>query len=158
MNATLNENETAAETKAPIEITEARRFITAGKAIFTVANDKGQHYTFQVRLPDVEEGQPAPREAFLSVLTGADNTSDYTYAGMLNLEHGQLRQTRGSKIGAEATSYKVAAWALNRIWHNVALPAGYALHHEGKCACCGRKLTTPESVLAGFGPICAAKH
>lgn len=157
MNATLNETETAAETKAPIEITEARRFITAGKAIFTVANDKGQHYTFRVRLPDVEEGQPAPREAFLSVLTGADNTSDYTYAGMLSLEHGTLRQTRGSKIGTEATSWKVAAWTLNRVWHNVALPAGYALHHEGKCCRCGRKLTVPSSITSGIGPECATK-
>lgn len=28
----------------------------------------------------------------------------------------------------------------------------------GRCACCGRKLENEESVAAGIGPICAAKH
>lgn len=34
---------------------------------------------------------------------------------------------------------------------------GYALQVEGRCYVCNRKLTTPESIEFGIGPICAAR-
>ena len=39
------------------------------------------------------------------------------------------------------------------------LVAGLAFAQEGsQCFICGRPLDTPESLTAGYGPICAAKH
>jgi hypothetical protein len=33
----------------------------------------------------------------------------------------------------------------------------YSVQHEKRCLCCNRKLTTPASLKAGYGPECAAR-
>ena len=37
------------------------------------------------------------------------------------------------------------------------IPEHLEIFHEGRCCACGRKLTTPESILSGIGPECAKK-
>ena len=39
--------------------------------------------------------------------------------------------------------------------HHGNLPPALEVWHEGRCGRCGRKLTTPQSVETGFGPVCA---
>lgn len=130
-------------------------FVTAGHAIFTVSNPTGEHFTYRVSAPrDFNEESPV---WFLSVLTGPNNQSDYTYAGLL-FETGAIRQTKGSKIGPDAKSWKVAAWALKQVWEGNTLPAGYDIKHEGRCGKCGRPLTDPVSIETGLGPICAGRE
>lgn len=130
-------------------------FVCAGHAIFTVSNDKGDHYTFKVSAPaDFNDEKPI---WFVSVLTGPNNTQDYTYAGAL-FETGALRETKGSKIKSDATSFKVAAWALKLIFAGTEFPAGYDVQHIGKCGACGRPLTDPVSIATGLGPICAGRE
>jgi len=49
---------------------------------------------------------------------------------------------------------------LKLVWENNTQPLidkGFALHHEGKCGRCGRKLTVPLSIETGIGPECASK-
>ena len=54
------------------------QFITAGNALFTLENTAtGNRFTFRVRQP----GDDKPH--FVSVLTGADNESDYTFLGTI---------------------------------------------------------------------------
>lgn len=130
-------------------ITNAQ-FFHAGKAIFTVHNAKGDHYTFKASKPKAD----AP--TFLSVLTGPDNTKSYTYAGIL-AKDGKVIPTAKSRIAPDAISVKVASWAIGHIVKEKALPEGYGIHHEGYCGRCGRTLTTPESVANGIGPECM-KH
>ena len=36
--------------------------------------------------------------------------------------------------------------------------AGYTLHLEGRCVICNRKLTDPESIETGIGPVCAGRR
>ena len=61
--------------------------VRAGKATITVANGKGEHYTFQV---NKKEPQIASKWAqfgpswFVALLTGPNNNMDYTYMGMLS--------------------------------------------------------------------------
>lgn len=31
-------------------------------------------------------------------------------------------------------------------------------HKTGRCGCCGRELTNPDSIAAGIGPICAERY
>ena len=133
---------------------DAKRFILAGNAYFTIENNKGEHYTFRVRKP--EEGPLAGLDAyFIGVLSGPDNTKDYTYMGLLDAREGVIRQTKKSAVSTEATSWKVAQWVVKRVWGNIPFPDGYKLHHEGRCGRCGRLLTVPESVEHGIGPECA---
>jgi hypothetical protein len=49
-------------------------FLLAGRAIFTVANPKGERYTFKVTKKDAQEGSRYTQPTyFISLLTGSDN-------------------------------------------------------------------------------------
>lgn len=132
-----------------------KEFITAGKAIFTVSNNNGEHYTFQITRK--EASGKYPTTWFVALLTGPDNCTDYTYMGMLNIVTGAVNLTRKSRFSEQSTPVRVIRWALSKVWEEKNLPVGYSIHHEGKCGRCGRRLTVPESILSGIGPECA-KH
>lgn len=125
-------------------------FLKAGKAIFTVANPKGEYYTYRIR----RIGEDGPLAAGL--LTGPDNRANYTYTGIYNPDHNEVRLTAKSRLTADSVPFKVLTWAVSQVAKGV-LPDGYSIHHEGKCGRCGRTLTTPDSLNRGLGPECASK-
>ena len=127
-----------------------KNFVLGGKAIFTLdlneeyafSNDLKDHYTFKVSKKENPENERYPVTYFVSLLTGPDNTSNYTYLGLLDPAVRLLNRT------------------LNLVWNEnteAIQTAGFDLHHEGRCGRCGRVLTVPESILSGFGPECAGK-
>jgi hypothetical protein len=127
------------------ELTNPKYFITAGKAFFTIRSEvTGTRFTYSVKKAEDREMW------FVSVLTGCDNTSDYTYIGCLN-PAGLFIHTKGSKVTPDAPSFKAFDW----FWKHINnLPSVVSVFHEGRCGRCGRKLTVPESVETGFGPEC----
>lgn len=130
----------------------SKEFITAGNAIFTVQNATGEYYTFRITR---KEAKGNYKEAyFANVLTGPDNTSDYTYVGLFNKDTGRVTLTKSSRYNTESRLYRVLSWALHLIYSGKQLPEGYKIHHEGKCGRCGRLLTTPTSCEIGIGPEC----
>jgi hypothetical protein len=126
-------------------------FVLAGRAIFTVANATGDHYTFKVSKKEFDDGGEI---YFVGLLTGPANESDYTYMGVLNVASGDVRLTAKSRFTDETLPVKVARWALGLIWNAGEAPAGYAVAHAGKCGACGRTLTDPVSIECGIGPVC----
>ena len=126
------------------------QFFTGGNATFTVYNNSGDHYTFKIR-------QKKDTPMFVSMLTGPDNWTNYSYVGLYNPAQLALRLTTKSKMNAESKPVRVFNWAIKTVAERKELPAGYGIVHEGKCCRCGRKLTTPESVENGIGPECI-KH
>ena len=118
------------------------------KLTFTISSPT-KHFTF--RLKAVKGQYGGGKTLFLSVLTGPDNESSYSYVGILS-QKGRIITTRNSKVGIDAQSVRSLVWMWNHIED---LPAGYEIRHSGKCCRCGRKLTTPESIEAGIGPVCA---
>lgn len=121
-------------------------FITAGKARFTVQNtETGNRFTYRAKA-----AKDAPGLFFVSLLTGANNESDYQYIGFIR-GGAFIPGGRKSRISAEAPSVKAFGW----VWRNASnLPAKVEVHHEGCCGRCGRTLTVPESIKSGFGPEC----
>jgi hypothetical protein len=150
------------------------RFFTAGDALFTVKNNKGDHYTYSIVTAKDSTGKPKP--TFVGLLTGPDNTSSYTYIGILDHDTNRwssnnpfIRRviiddknaiwlTPKSKYTVDTVPVRVLRWAIKSVITGSNLPEGYSIQHEGKCCCCGRTLTTPESIDAGIGPICAQKE
>ena len=134
------------------------QFFTAGHAVFTVGNPKGEHYTFRIQRPKPQtEGPYADRVSplFVSLLVGPDNTRDYAYMGIFDhSEHRPLRLTQKSKVTYDSRPVKVFGWAVNLVRNGKPVPEGYSIQHEGRCGRCGRALTVPESVQSGFGPEC----
>lgn len=145
---------------AEIAITAAdacKRFVLAGKAIFTLQGASSR-YTFRVNRADPKPGSQYTQQAyFVSLLTGPDNLSDYTYLGLLHWSTGEVRITRSSKYRVDSAPVLAINWAFRHIWAGRTLPAPAVFYHVGRCARCGRALTVPSSIETGFGPECAGK-
>lgn len=122
-------------------------FIRAGRAVFTVSNDKGDHYTFKIN-------QKKDSPFFVNILTSGDRR--YTYAGLLAQNNTMILTTK-STISSESRILKIFNWTMLVIHGQRPLPEGYRIQHEGKCGKCGRALTDPISIETGLGPICRAK-
>lgn len=136
---------------------DAMRFLTAGKACFTLVSRKtGKRFTYQVRASD--DG----KVFFVSLLTGADNVNDYAFFG--TIFPGSIYRSgsffrysdKKAKIGSDAPGVKAFDWAFRRLAAGVD-SADLEVWHEGACGRCGRRLTVPESIRTGFGPECAGK-
>ena len=129
------------------------QFIFAGNATFTLTSTRtGQSYTYKVR-----EGKPMVSRApklFASVLTGPDNTADYTYMGIVERAgaHAQLVPTRASAINVNAPSWRALEWFLQHVDSD-----RVEVRHMGRCGRCGRALTVPSSIDSGLGPECAGR-
>ncbi len=130
--------------------TQIRNFIFAGKATFTIENQRtGNRYTFKMKA--VKKNKKVnPNVCFVSVLRGPSNTSSYGFLGTV-FSKTRFQYSPKSTVGASATSVKVMEWLLGNI---ETLPSYITVWHEGKCGRCGRKLTVPESIISGLGPKC----
>jgi hypothetical protein len=125
----------------------AAAYTFAGNAGVTLRSTvTGAHFTCKVTSPRTN----ADNVLFVSVLVGAD---DYRYIGMLDANR-VFRITAKSQVDRDAKAtaafrYFVAALAKGEI------PAVLEVRHEGRCGCCGRRITTPSSLDSGIGPECA---
>jgi hypothetical protein len=161
---TLEDKTESMKTMKTVDCNITMEFIKAGKAIFTVDNGKGTHYTYKVTRKE-DKGKVF---YFVNLLTGPDNTSNYTYMGMLVDDHLWNRQaiqknlpsrvyckmTKASKYNTDSKPVKVFNWAMDVVMKHNELPQGYSILHDGRCARCGRTLTDPESIKTGLGPVC----
>jgi hypothetical protein len=113
---------------------------------FTIESAKsGEHRTFRVD----KAGDDDNPVSFVSMLVGPDNEQDYQSFALLN-ESGSLFAFR--KYRDDSRYVKLVRMLRNLDAH---LEAEHVrLYHENSCLLCGRKLTTPESVETGIGPVC----
>lgn len=124
-----------------------REFLDAGQAKFTlVSRTTGNRFTYRAK-----PGK-APDLLFFDMLIGADNTNDYRYIGYWGPR------------GFRPADHTPGPGALALAWFMGALAAPTSgkldqveFWHAGRCAKCGRLLTTPESIARGLGPTCATK-
>ena len=132
---------------------DALAFVLAGDATFTAVSMKsGARYTFQVSKPD--NFNPQRPLWFVRVLTGPNNTADYTYIGKIGNDL-RFALTAKSKMTSDSAPVKAFDWVLSGLLRNVIV--GVEIWHEGKCGRCGLPLTVPESIASGIGPTCASK-
>lgn len=141
-----------------------KEFILAGKAIFTIdvpvsyQEQEGMksHYTYKVNF---KKGDGYYADAyFINLLTGPDNTNDYTYLGML--VNDGIRLTNKSPWDMKSWPVMLLRRSIQHIWNGTTdkiIQAGFDIHHVGRCGRCGKPLTTHESIMSRIGPICAKK-
>lgn len=137
------------EPTAMIDPDAIARFVRGGNAHFTIRSKRtGTRFTYRARATDRGDAY------FVSVLTGSDNESSYSYMGLLKAN--EFKRTARSKVEFDAPSFKAFMW----FWGNIVahrVMAELEFWHEGRCGRCARKLTVPESIASGFGPECAGK-
>jgi hypothetical protein len=155
--------------------THLKKFIFGGQATFTVvSNTTGNRLTFEVKYPkkkitneDGKDVKVIDREKcmFVSVLTGNDNNSNYTYIGHINKNktsfvYADGLDKRGKKktiIGQDAPSVQVIGRMIAIIAAG-GVPTNATIYHEGRCGICGKRLTVPNSILTGIGPECEKNY
>lgn len=132
-------------------------FVYGGKATFTIVSKRtSSHFTYTLRrAPGGKAGHPW----FVFVLTGTNNEADYTYAGFIDpAQPYKVIQGRKGRISNSAPSIAGLEWALDAIHNGRSNRLDrFELWHEGRCGVCGRRLTVPESIASGIGPVCAAQ-
>jgi hypothetical protein len=85
------------------------QFILAGNALFTVQNiETGNRFTFKVRKPD------DTKPHFVSVLTGSDNESSYSFLGTV-FDPRHYRHGRRSRISEDAPSARAFDWLFRQL-------------------------------------------
>lgn len=143
-----------------------KQFFTGGNCTFTVKvpeafasqHNTSLHYTFKIEQSEPSEKFPNPAH-FVKLLTGPENTSDYSYLGIMNPVTGEVRLTVKSCVGEAAWATRIVRRVLSQVFEGEGMPAiirhGWDVHHEGRCGRCGRPLTVPESIEIGIGPDCA---
>ena len=133
-----------------LDVADIKAFVMAGNARITLVSKKtGARFTYRVR---------ASRDRnvhFVSLLTGTDNTNDYSYIGIIR--NNEFTRTVKSLVSLEAPSAKAFIWFFYQLFHHDKLFDTLEVWHSGKCGRCNRDLTVPESILRGIGPECWSK-
>jgi hypothetical protein len=130
-----------------------KNFFFGGKATFTVESDVTHDWrTYRIRKLKPTERFPNPSFAVF-VLAGPDNENSYAYIGMVEPTTGTFRLTQKSKRNENSPDVVIFKWVMKGVFNGMELKNGH-IHHEGKCGCCGRTLTVPESIQRGIGPEC----
>lgn len=135
--------------------------LTIPDAFQTVYKVKNSHFTYKVKMERSEDG--VNESWYCLLLTGPDNSNSYTYMGVLNPNTGEFSLTPKSGVTNDAWSVRMLKRTLACMWKHDGASledmdrSGFYVMHCGKCGRCGRKLTVPESLKNGLGPICANK-
>ena len=120
--------------------------MTAGRAVFTLVSHKtNRRYTFRMR--------KGAHGFFLDVLIGSDNVTDYEYLGSVHNLDGEVFNRKRPMMAVDPRA-RAINWLLRQLAKGDELPETVEFFTSGKCAVCGRALTTPESVARGIGPKC----
>lgn len=131
-------------------------YALSGISVFTLQNEgTSNRFTFKAIDARMVDSKARKEIYFLKVLTGPDNSSDYSFVGTIQVsDSGYVyKHSKKSRMTEDAQSVKVAKWFLAAA-QGKGLPENIKMYHEGRCGRCGRKLTVPESVESGYGPEC----
>lgn len=135
---------------------DERTFILAGNAVFTLTRPDGTHYTYRVY--KARPYKSFTRETwFVSLGT---NYHDSISLGRLKravlTEHPVYGNSNSRMTGSASEATFLCFWdALDSLTGVGATQI--RLQHAGRCCCCGRELTNPESIDLGIGPECREK-
>jgi len=146
---------------AILENERIKDFILGGQSHFTVIGDS-HRFTYYVMQPKFN-GKLSDTRRFVKVMD-TRRGNDMTYIGLLKLENGiwnyEFRvpdKIKDLNLVTVFNTSSIEVVAFSYMW-NLLKYGSYdpriEVWHKGLCACCGRPLTTPQSMLIGWGPVC----
>jgi hypothetical protein len=142
---------------------------------FTVSHQERGHFT--LKLHTAKTGALAGKR-ILSLLVGPDNVNNYKGVAFWNDEKQTVhvwRRHRGpdSRLPINGFTWQQKGWSTVEtklaVWADLVIRGegrggdgrkgywggeGYAVALAGHCVICNRKLTDPESIRLGIGPVC----
>jgi hypothetical protein len=135
------------------ELSNPKEFALAGNAVITLESENtGNRFTYKITRADDNHNL-----FFVKLLVGPDNTADYSYIGCYYSDSQYFHPNKKYKE-IDRNVWPASMRAIYYFFKNIDnIPSKLHVYHEGKCGRCGRRLTTPESILLGFGPECVNK-
>lgn len=127
-----------------------RDYIFGGRGIVTLKSPTGVHHSYVFQRPK-ELNQFPDDVLFVYAL---HEGKQLFYVGMI--ENGTFRLTHHSRFLPNTPIVRGARYIM-RMATEENLNTPMELYHEGVCAVCGRKLTSPRSILSGVGPRCRGR-
>lgn len=125
-------------------------YVLGGNATVTVQSGKtGKHFTYKIKRHKDDKDI-----YFVRLLVNSDNTKDYRYVACYYADRKILHLAKpwnDVTIESCPPSIRAIKFLFSRMENP---PEQLLVYHEGRCARCGRPLTTPESIERGFGPEC----
>ena len=106
-------------------------------------------------LKESTQVNPLHKLRWISLLTGPDNTSDYTTAAMQR-DDGSMMYMRDFKEDSVLRTAIATVLLPDAVGPREQAREIYA-ERSGRCSNCNRPLTVPTSLHRGLGPDCAAK-
>lgn len=132
------------------DMSKLENYVKGGRGIVTLHNPKsGNHRSYEFRRPNNPEDF-LDDTLFVYVLT-SDNI--WLYVGMYSWRTKYFRLTRASRFSYKHEIVKGIIYLIKMI-RGEKPNTIMQVWHEGVCSVCGRKLTTPKSVMWGIGPRC----
>ena len=134
----------------------ALKFILAGKCEFILHSTKtGDDFKYELVKKESKDNKDK-FIYFLSILHG----SEKTYAGVVwfddKIQEFKFSTGKSGKIQPTELNIRSLLFVLNKLVREQEVQY-LIIYHVGKCGKCGKKLTTPESILTGLGPTCSNK-
>lgn len=147
--------------KKSISHSKALDFMRAGKATMTIQSKVTETYfTFHFTKPkhDEENSDEVIKSkdipVWVSLKTNHDNAHGSMFIG--TIFGNKFYHSKKSRIGKDAKSILAFTYWFNSLVLNKEENLNLIdLYHAGKCMKCDRKLTTPDSVEEGIGPVCS---
>jgi hypothetical protein len=144
-------NETILASKGTAMQTTASFTVGTHNGTITCSNPQtGESRTFRIKT-QAADSKFAAGQRILSLLTGPDNESDYQGFAFVD-SMGRVRVWR-SRLG---TQFEKLGRFVERLEYHQQTH-GIQVQWAAKCRVCNRKLTTPESIASGIGPICGGE-
>lgn len=139
-----------------IEQNKALQFILAGKCEFILHSTKtNEDFKFEMTKQQTKENENK-FIYFLNTLHGYDKT----YAGVIwfndKTQEFQFSQGKKGQVASKELNIRSLIFVLNKLLKNETVQY-LDVFHTGRCGKCGKKLTTPESILTGLGPTCSKR-
>jgi hypothetical protein len=131
---------------------------------FTITNEAGDHVTLRIRTQKADSSF-APNKRILSVLNGPDNYTNYKGFAFVNEDStikvwGKQNTTKNqwfAHLIAKASESFHMSETVDAETTFETHGRTYTVMLSKKCYKCNRKLTTPESIRSGIGPVCAGR-
>lgn len=124
---------------------------------YTIRNrDTGEYRTFKIATQN-DRSEFAPGKRIVSLLIGTDNENDYLEFGFVSDDSRKILVWKRYQISSSLlkSCYETYATMIEDLsGEGNRYGQRYELLLEKRCSKCNRKLTTPESIERGIGPIC----
>ncbi len=136
---------------------DIRAYTLGGRATVTLVSAKtGTSFTYKV-----ERKEGADEFFFVSLLTGPENTSDYTPCGTVkfggDLWNYRTNQSALDWVRLDSPSQVGFAWFIRQLnSKGTEISDQVEVWISSHCSVCHRKLTAKPSIAAGMGPKCRA--